>query len=196
MIDNKQLLKDAEFYIQKHASPESTNEAFNLIDRFIDALKESPSKELEQEEESAGHFLKRLGTDGMEWAKEMHKRFPEAPLDDLLGWCCNMIEIGRTAGEKQLTSTQQALTEAVIFIDKQEVLINQGKEIIAMKGKLAIRNQNLQQALGMTMEALKCIRGKLEYYENIGRSYMHPSDVAKDIKKIMEEALKDGKYSS
>ena len=40
MQDNKQLLADAEFYIQKHTLPESTNEGFQLIDRFIDALRE------------------------------------------------------------------------------------------------------------------------------------------------------------
>ena len=50
-----------------------------------------------------------------------------------------------------------------------------------------------QQRLDVAAKALERTRNRLEYFENIGRSYMHPSDVAKDIKKIMEEALKDGK---
>ncbi len=44
--------------------------------------------------EDAGQMLQRLGMDGQLWAEEMHKRFPEVPEDDLLGWCCNMIMAG------------------------------------------------------------------------------------------------------
>lgn len=53
---------------------------------------------LQNNEESSGDFLKRVGTNGQKWAEEMHKRFPSVSTDDLLGWCCNMIEIGRSAG--------------------------------------------------------------------------------------------------
>lgn len=44
--------------------------------------------------ESAGDFIQRVGIDGKLWAEEMHKRFPQVPEDDLLGWCCNMIMAG------------------------------------------------------------------------------------------------------
>lgn len=47
-----------------------------------------------REGETAGQMLQRLGIDGMKWAEEMHKQFPAIPVDDLLGWCCNMIMAG------------------------------------------------------------------------------------------------------
>lgn len=52
--------------------------------------------------ETAGEFLQRVGADGMKWAQEMHKTFPAIPVDDLLGWCCNMIEAGKTDARKGL----------------------------------------------------------------------------------------------
>jgi len=53
--------------------------------------------------ETSADFLNRLGTNGMEWAKEIHARFPSVSVDDLLGWCCNMIEMGRDAGRREAT---------------------------------------------------------------------------------------------
>ncbi len=46
------------------------------------------------DDERPGPFLARVGTDGKLWAEEMHRRFPAVPVDDLLGWCCNMIMAG------------------------------------------------------------------------------------------------------
>lgn len=46
------------------------------------------------ETETDDQMLERLGMNGRLWAEEMHKRFPEVPEDDLLGWCCNMIMAG------------------------------------------------------------------------------------------------------
>jgi len=36
--------------------------------------------------------------DARDWAEAMHKRFPTAPVDDLLGWCANMLMRGYDEG--------------------------------------------------------------------------------------------------
>jgi len=51
-----------------------------------------------RDKETGGQFLQRLGMDGKLWADELHKRFPAVPLDDALGWCCNMIMAGYDRG--------------------------------------------------------------------------------------------------
>jgi len=56
----------------------------------------------DETEENAGQFLQRLGMDGKLWAEEMHKRFPQVPEDELLGWCCNMIMAGWDAREREV----------------------------------------------------------------------------------------------
>jgi hypothetical protein len=46
----------------------------------------------EQDPETDGSLLDRLGDDGHKWATEFCSRFPAVPLDDALGWFCNAIE--------------------------------------------------------------------------------------------------------
>jgi hypothetical protein len=72
-----------------------------------------------QEVESNGQFLKRVGMDGWLWSEEMHKMFPAIPQDDLLGWCCNMIMAGYDEAERrfktQPPSVNQEMLEALKF---------------------------------------------------------------------------------
>lgn len=66
--------------------------------KFLDCTWEGelPSyMKVEGTKEDSGSFLTRVGVNGMLWAEEMHERFPAVSTNDLLGWCCNMIEAGK-----------------------------------------------------------------------------------------------------
>ena len=41
-----------------------------------------------------------MGTDGMKWAEEFCKRFPQCEVGDVLGWFCNAIMAGYDEGTK------------------------------------------------------------------------------------------------
>lgn len=60
------------------------------------------------DEETAGQMLQRLGMDGKLWAEEMHKYFPKVPVDDLLGWCCNMIMAGYDEAQRRARTQPEA----------------------------------------------------------------------------------------
>lgn len=60
------------------------------------------------EKENDGQMLQRLGMDGHLWAEEMHKRFPAISVDDLIGWCCNMIMNGY---DEAVRRTKKKVTE-------------------------------------------------------------------------------------
>lgn len=67
-------------------------------------------------DETSGQMLQRLGTNGFAWAEEMHKHFPSIPADDLLAWCCTMIETARD--KKRRTSPVRADTYASEYLKK------------------------------------------------------------------------------
>lgn len=69
-------------------------------------------------EETAGQFLQRVGMDGKLWAAEMHKRFPQVPEDDLLGWCCNMIMAGYDEAKRQSSPLPVASGDALAIAEK------------------------------------------------------------------------------
>ena len=41
--------------------------------------------------------------DGMIWAEEFCRRFPQCEVDDVLGWFCNAIMVGYDKGKSQDT---------------------------------------------------------------------------------------------
>lgn len=75
-------------------------------------------KDSTETNETSADFLARVGTDGMAWAVEMNKRFPSVSVDDLLGWCCNMIEAGREAGSHGKYDILSAMDVAIATIER------------------------------------------------------------------------------
>lgn len=71
-----------------------------LHDNAWNMYETTDNQGVDSDKETDGQFLERIGTNGQLWADEMHKRFPSIPVDELLTWCCNMIEIGRDAGQR------------------------------------------------------------------------------------------------
>lgn len=82
--------------------------------------------------ESAGDFLRRLGTDGSKWAKELCGKFSAIPEDDALGWCCNMIEAGRNAERNYVNEAERAKVHNL-----EEMLQNYINEKIGAQIKIA-----------------------------------------------------------
>jgi hypothetical protein len=69
------------------------------------------SQQAHTEKETAGQMLQRLGMDGQLWAEEMHKRFPAVSVDDMIGWCCNMVMAGYDEAERRVKTESQALRD-------------------------------------------------------------------------------------
>jgi len=78
----------------KKASNLSADKAYELTKALDTTIEYLLGKDIETD----GDMLNRLGMNGELWAKEMHKRFPTVPEDDLLSWCCNMIMAGHDRG--------------------------------------------------------------------------------------------------
>jgi hypothetical protein len=74
-----------------------------------------PPASTDPEEETAGAFLRRMGTDATVWTAEFAKRFGGDPTPGswLHGWVCNMIEAGRSAGYSEYRREQASRLQAV-----------------------------------------------------------------------------------
>ena len=65
------------------------------------------------EKETSAEFIKRVGMDGKLWADELNKMYPAIPLDEALGWCCNMIMAGFDEAQRRTRRTDDRVSKLV-----------------------------------------------------------------------------------